>query len=142
MKTRIYGKVVSDNRRNVFVIGKVFCKYYERNRYVGNENGYKILTEIAKVFKALSDPKRVKIVDLLSCGEMCGCVLLKCFEVTQPTLAHDMKVLTEAGIVTSRRNGKKTMYSLNLQLLETISTRLKDMLAQEPEKKPRGKAKE
>ena len=98
--------------------------------------------KMAKIFKALSDPKRVKIVDLLSCGEMCGCVLLKCFEVTQPTLAHDMKVLTEAGIVTSRRNGKKTMYSLNLQLLETISTRLKDMLAQEPEKKPRGKAKE
>ena len=98
--------------------------------------------KMAKIFKALSDPKRVKIVDLLSCGEMCGCMLLKCFEVTQPTLAHDMKVLTEAGIVTSRRNGKKTMYSLNLQLLETISTRLKDMLAQEPEKKPRGKAKE
>ena len=98
--------------------------------------------KMAKIFKALSDPKRVKIVDLLSCGEMCGCMLLKCFEVTQPTLAHDMKVLTEAGIVTSRRNGKKTMYSLNLQLLETISTRLKDMLAQEPEKKPRGKATE
>ena len=70
-------------------------------------------TEIAKVFKALSDPKRVKIVDLLSCGEMCGCVLLKCFEITQPTLAHDMKVLTEAGIVTSRREGKKTIYALN-----------------------------
>ena len=69
--------------------------------------------EIAKVFKALSDPKRVKIVDLLSCGEMCGCVLLKCFEITQPTLAHDMKVLTEAGIVTSRRDGKKTIYALN-----------------------------
>ena len=53
-------------------------------------------TEMAKVFKALSDPKRAKIVDLLSCGEMCACVLLKCFEISQPTLAHDMKVLTEA----------------------------------------------
>ena len=75
-------------------------------------------TEIAKVFKALSDSKRVKIVDLLSCGEMCGCVLLKCFEITQPTLAHDMKVLTEAGIVTSRREGKKTIYALNREALE------------------------
>ena len=73
---------------------------------------------IAKVFKALSDPKRVKIVDLLSCGEMCGCVLLKCFEITQPTLAHDMKVLTEAGIVTSRREGKKTIYALNQETVE------------------------
>ena len=42
--------------------------------------------KLAKAFKALSDPKRVKIVDMLSCGEMCGCVLLKCFEITQPTL--------------------------------------------------------
>ncbi len=74
----------------------------------------------AKIFKALSDPKRVRIVDLLSCGEMCGCVLLKCFEVTQPTLAHDMKVLTEAGVVTSRREGKRTLYSLNMKTLEDI----------------------
>ena len=74
----------------------------------------------AKIFKALSDHKRGRIVDLLSCGEMCGCVLLKCFEVTQPTLAHDMKVLTEAGIVTSRREGKRTLYSLNMKTLEDI----------------------
>ena len=74
----------------------------------------------AKIFKALSDPKRVRIVDLLSCGEMCGCVLLKCFEVTQPTLAHDMKVLTEAGIVTSRREGKRTLYSLNMKTLDPV----------------------
>ena len=74
----------------------------------------------AKIFKALSDPKRVRIVDLLSCGEMCGCVLLKCFEVTQPTLAHDMKVLTEAGVVTSHREGKRTLYSLNMKTLEDI----------------------
>ena len=72
----------------------------------------------AKIFKALSDPKRVRIVDLLSCGEMCGCVLLKCFEITQPTLAHDMKVLTEAGIVTSRRERKKTIYALNRETVE------------------------
>ena len=76
-------------------------------------------TAIAKVFKGLSDPKRVKIVDLLSCGEMCGCVLLKCFEITQPTLAHDMKVLTEAGIVTSRREGKRTIYALNKKAVES-----------------------
>ena len=76
--------------------------------------------KLAKAFKALSDPKRVKIVDMLSCGEMCGCVLLKCFEVTQPTLAHDMKVLTEAGVVTSRREGKRTLYSLNMKTLEDI----------------------
>ena len=93
------------------------------------ENQY---AKMAKVFRALSDPKRVKIVDMLSCGEMCGCVLLKCFEITQPTLAHDMKVLSEAGIVTSRREGKKTYYALNRELLEKVSVRLREMLKEEP----------
>ena len=87
--------------------------------------------KMAKVFKALSDPKRVKIIDLLSCGEMCGCVLLKCFEITQPTLAHDMKVLTEAGIVVSRREGKRTLYSLNREALERMSKRMKDLLRED-----------
>ncbi len=90
--------------------------------------------KMAKVFKALSDPKRVKIVDLLSCGEMCGCVLLKCFEVTQPTLAHDMKVLSEAGIVKSRRDGKKTMYSLDWKSLESMNIRIQDLFSQKPQK--------
>ena len=84
--------------------------------------------KLAKVFKALSDPKRVKIIDLLSCGEMCGCVLLKCFEITQPTLAHDMKVLTEAGIVTSRRDGKKTLYALNREALDRIKKQMDEIL--------------
>lgn len=87
------------------------------------ENRY---DRMAKVFKALSDPKRVRIVDMLSCGEMCACVLLKCFEVTQPTLAHDMKVLTEAGVVVSRRAGKNTFYSLNRDLLRSINTWMKE----------------
>ena len=93
-------------------------------------------TRIAKVFKALSDPKRVKIVDLLSCGEMCGCVLLKCFEITQPTLAHDMKVLTEAGIVTSRREGKKTFYALNKKASECFRSQMDRILQNTSGKDP------
>ena len=88
--------------------------------------------KMAKIFKALADPKRIKIVDLLSCGEMCACVLLKCFEITQPTLAHDMKVLSEAGIVNSRRVGKNTWYSLNWDALKNMSIRMQDMLQQNP----------
>ena len=103
----------------------------EERRDVAMESQY---TKLAKVFKALSDPKRVKIVDMLSCGEMCGCVLLKCFEITQPTLAHDMKVLTEAGIVTSRRDGKKTYYSLDRKALERMSVRVRNMLEQTEKK--------
>ena len=87
----------------------------------------------AKIFKALSDPKRVKIIDMLSCGEMCACVLLKCFEITQPTLAHDMKILNEAGLVKSRRDGKNTFYSLDWASVRKMNLRMQEILRQNPE---------
>ena len=59
----------------------------------------KIYTETAKILKALSDPKRLRIVDMLSCGELCACQILEAFHVTQPTLSHDMKLLVEAGML-------------------------------------------
>lgn len=77
----------------------------------------------AKVFKSLGDPKRVQIVDMLSCGEMCACDLLEHFDFTQPTLSHHMKVLINAGIVKTRKDGIWHNYSLNetnLKLLENI----------------------
>ena len=78
-------------------------------------------SEMARVFKALSDPKRVKIVDLLSCGEMCACKILEKFQITQPTLSHDMKVLAEAGIVNQIRDGKNIYYSLNHEALTVMT---------------------
>ena len=70
-------------------------------------------TVVAKMLRAISDPKRLQIVDMLSCGELCACVILESFKITQPTLSHDMKVLTQAGIVNARREGKNIYYSLN-----------------------------
>lgn len=83
-----------------------------------------IYVNTAKMLKALSDPKRLRIVDMLSCGEMCACVILEAFQVTQPTLSHDMKVLTEAGLVTDRREGKNIFYTLNLERLRVLQDTL------------------
>lgn len=66
----------------------------------------------AKVFKALSDQNRLKILHILSDGERCGCELLKHFDFTQPTLSHHMKVLIECGLVYSRKAGTWNHYSL------------------------------
>ena len=71
-----------------------------------------IYIDTAKKMKALSDPKRLRIVDMLSCGELCACQILEEFHITQPTLSHDMKVLVEAGLLQERRDGKNTYYSL------------------------------
>ena len=79
-----------------------------------------IYIDISKMLKAMSDPKRLSIVDMLSCGELCACKILEEFNITQPTLSHDMKVLLEAGIVKDRREGKNIYYSLDREVLSRL----------------------
>ena len=84
--------------------------------------GVKIMTDIyaqnALLFKALGDKNRLQIVDMLSCGEKCGCHLLERFNITQPTLSHHMKILCDSGLVNAKKNGKMIMYSLNSRSIE------------------------
>lgn len=76
--------------------------------------------EYAKIFKVLSDPKRLKIIDMLSGGELCACKIQEEFHITQPTLSHDMKLLCDACLVIPRREGKWTHYSLNTERLNDV----------------------
>lgn len=77
-----------------------------------------IYTRNVKYFKALSDTNRLLIVDMLSCGEMCACKILEKFNITQPTLSHHMKILSECDLVCGRQEGKWTHYSLNEKSFE------------------------
>ena len=74
----------------------------------------------AKVFKALGDPKRAMIVDMLSCGELCACMILEKFEMSQSTLSHHMKLLCGGGLVKGRNAGKWTYYSLDGDAISRI----------------------
>lgn len=67
----------------------------------------------AKIFKAFCDENRIRIIRLLQTGEKCGCNLLEDIQVSQPTLSHHMKILCDAEIVKSRKEGKWTHYSLS-----------------------------
>ena len=67
----------------------------------------------ALLFKALSDPNRLMIMDMLSCGELCACVILEKFQITQPTLSHHMKILCGCNLVNGRKEGKWVYYSLD-----------------------------
>ena len=69
--------------------------------------------ETAKVFKALGDENRLRILSMLQSGERCACVLLEYIHLSQPTLSHHMKILCETGLVTGRKEGKWVYYSLN-----------------------------
>ena len=69
--------------------------------------------EIAKICKALGDENRVKIIKLLSNGELCACKLLEEFKISQSTLSHHMKILSDCELVQSRKDGKWTFYEIN-----------------------------
>ena len=92
-----------------------------------------IYIDTAKMLKAMSDPKRLRIVDMLSCGELCACEILEAFHITQPTLSHDMKVLVEAGIVSDRREGKNIYYSLRMDELTQMHEILRKMFQDKPD---------
>ena len=84
--------------------------------------------KMAKIFKALSDPKRVQILDILSGGETCACVLLEYFHISQPTLSHDMKLLIDADVVKGRRDGQRMLYSLNCEAIKKMQQKMIKML--------------
>jgi ArsR family transcriptional regulator len=67
---------------------------------------------MAEVAKALGDPIRLQLVDVLRkhAGKVCVCELTPLFEVGQPTVSHHLKVLREAGIVDSERRGLWAYY--------------------------------
>jgi len=92
-------------------------------------------SEHAKVFKALGAPKRAMIVDMLSCGELCACMILEKFKMSQSTLSHHMKILCECGLVKGRNEGKWTYYSLDadiasktIQFLHAITSDKEDCI--------------
>ncbi|MDF2941688.1 MAG: transcriptional regulator [Herbinix sp.] len=78
------------------------------------------LIDYASVFKALADETRLKIVEMLSCGELCACDILESFQITQPTLSYHMKILTDSGIVVSRKEGSWVRYHNNEELVLSV----------------------
>jgi len=85
--------------------------------------------EHARVFKALCDDKRLRILELLRGGEKCACVLLEQLDLGQSGVSYHMKILVESGIVESRQEGKWTHYKISengstsaLALLRELTT--------------------
>jgi ArsR family transcriptional regulator, arsenate/arsenite/antimonite-responsive transcriptional repressor len=68
--------------------------------------------ELAQVAKALGDPIRLQLVDVLRkhAGKVCVCELVPLFDVSQPTVSHHLKILRDAGIVGSERQGLWAYY--------------------------------
>jgi ArsR family transcriptional regulator len=79
---------------------------------------------VATIAKALGDPIRLQLVDVLRkhAGQVCVCELVPLFDVAQPTLSHHLKKLREAGIVDCERRGLWAYYYVIPEALEELST--------------------
>lgn len=83
----------------------------------------------AQVFKALCDPKRLAILELLRSGEKCACVLMERLGMGQSAVSYHMGILCRSGIVTCRQEGKWVHYSISpegsraaVELLKELTT--------------------
>ncbi len=81
--------------------------------------------ELAPLFKAVADPMRLRLLSLIAChdgGESCVCDLLGAFDVTAPTVSYHLKILREAGLVSSERRGTWVYYRVNPDMLARMSS--------------------
>ncbi|MFZ0090232.1 MAG: metalloregulator ArsR/SmtB family transcription factor [Solirubrobacteraceae bacterium] len=78
---------------------------------------------IARTAKALGDPVRLQLVDVLTkhAGKVCVCELVPLFDLSQPTVSHHLKVLRDAGIVGSERQGLWAYYYVIPDALKELS---------------------
>lgn len=82
---------------------------------------------MAQRAKALADPVRIQLVDVLRghAGKVCVCELVPLFDLSQPSISHHLKVLREAGVVASERQGLWSFYYVVPGALEELSAWLR-----------------
>lgn len=88
------------------------------------------VNEVSELCKVLSDPHRIHILQMLVSGEKCASELLEKFTISQPTLSHHMKTMTDSGLLQEKKRGKRTYYSIDhrtwdefMLVLDTISSK-------------------
>jgi DNA-binding transcriptional ArsR family regulator len=88
----------------------------------------------AKLFKALSDPVRLDILEFLRDGEKCVCEIVPHLDLIQPVVSRHLKILKDSGLVLFRKDGNKRLYSISdpcvYQITDCITPELANMLTQ------------
>ncbi len=81
--------------------------------------------QIAPLLKALADPVRLRLLSIVAShggGEACVCDLTDCFELSQPTISHHLKVLHEAGLLDRSKRGTWVYYRVRSTALVDLAT--------------------
>ncbi|MGW2706062.1 ArsR/SmtB family transcription factor [Streptomyces sp. NPDC001340] len=80
--------------------------------------------ELAKIFKALGDPVRLRLLSMIASragGEVCVCDLTPAFDLSQPTISHHLKLLRQAGLIDCERRGTWVYYWVLPATLDRLS---------------------
>jgi ArsR family transcriptional regulator, arsenate/arsenite/antimonite-responsive transcriptional repressor len=92
--------------------------------------------ELAPLFKAVADPVRLRLLSLIAChegGESCVCDLLDAFDMTAPSVSYHLKILREAGLITSERRGTWVYYRIRPDVMARMSSVLMPPLGAQAE---------
>jgi len=78
------------------------------------------MSSLSKTFKALSDPTRRKILELLKKGALTAGEISEQFPISPPSITHHLNLLKDAELIAQQRDGRQLIYSLNLSVIEEI----------------------
>ncbi|MPY51443.1 ArsR/SmtB family transcription factor [Streptomyces acidicola] len=81
-------------------------------------------TELARVFKAMGDPVRLRLLSMIASregGEVCVCEMTPAFDLSQPTISHHLKLLRQAGLIDCERRGTWVYYWAVPGALDTLA---------------------
>ena len=85
-------------------------------------------TTLVTLFQALSDPTRLRLLNVLAAGEVCVCYFVAIFDEPQPKISRHLAYLRRAGLVTARRDGKWMHYSLTIPADPAVAEVLRKVL--------------
>lgn len=89
--------------------------------------------DVVLVLKSIADDTRLRIIELLSRGELCASQLLESFQISQPTLSYHMKILCDSGVVDGRRSGQLVYYTLKKETFLLLRDYLHTIMSVPPE---------
>jgi DNA-binding transcriptional ArsR family regulator len=118
--TQTFDKILV-HRYNISILAGTYNKYMNK------------IKELSEVFKALSDPTRLRLVKLLSDhkGALCVNALARQLNVTQSAVSQHLRVLRQAGLVEGERRGSSVHYSLDKDRLEQYKSRILETLGED-----------
>ena len=99
----------------------------------------KLLDFKSRIFKVIGDANRLKVLEILRSGENCQCEIIPMIAQSQPTVSRHLKLLEEAGLIKSRKEGTKIFYQIVdehiFNLIDAIDENMQAIISKEISKK-------